>query len=44
MLIERTVDFIGHTIVALCILGFSGFVALMIVLALLPTLIDWGII
>lgn len=44
MLIERTVDIIGHTIVVLCILGISGLLACYLMLLILPTLMDWGIV
>lgn len=44
MLIERIVDFIGHTIVVICILTVSGVIAIMAVLLMLPRLIDWGIL
>lgn len=44
MIIERTVDIIGHTLIVLCILGVSGLIALFVLLLMLPTLMDWGII
>ena len=44
MIIERIVDFIGHTVIVCCIVGVSGLLALLIILTLLPRLMDWGII